>query len=92
MFLSLVVLSHFICDLFTSAEFYFQLVCTKMRVPKFGSFHRNTLLVFIVENAGPQLLQIFGHFAHGYLREWICYIFFLYMSRGKFSLGIKAPD
>ena len=35
---------------------------------KFGLFFLNTRLVFIVVNAHPQLLQIFGHIAHGRYR------------------------
>ena len=41
-------------DLLTSTSFYFQLVCTKMRIPRF------MLLCFCI-NANLQLLDLFGH-------------------------------
>ena len=40
----------------------------KCGFPKFGLFLRNARLIFIVVNAHPQFLQIFGHIAHGRYR------------------------
>ena len=43
----------------------------KRGFPKFGLFLRNARLIFVVVNAHPQLLQIFGHIAHGRYRAWL---------------------
>ena len=46
----------------------------KCGFPKFELFLRNAWLIFVLVNAHPQLLQIFGHIAHGCYRAWLRYI------------------
>ena len=41
--------------------------------PKFGLFFQNTPLVFVVVNAHPKLMQIFGNIAHGGYRARLRY-------------------